>query len=162
MDPIPWLPTRKGPKYLPRTLYIHEGLAGHLRGLAESESWELADLARGMILVGLALRHLYEAESELGSMEGLINATNALNYFVHRAVRRRYSRRRRGGGCGVWITVHLPAGFVEHVDRYARGHARSRNDALAMFLQDGLYCYLLGYTRFLKGSMKNLEHEAAG
>ena len=140
-------------------MYLDERLASHLRGMAESDSWEFADLARGMILVGLALRHLYEAESEVGSMGRLINTTNALNYFVHGAVRRRYSQ--RGGGRGVWMTVSMPAGFVKHIDQYARIHARSRNDALNMFLQDGILCYLLGYTQFLKGITKSRDHEAA-
>jgi len=113
-----------------------------------------------MILVGLALRHLYEAESEVGSTQRLIKAVDALNYFVHGSVPRRYSR--RGGGQGVWVTVSLPAGFLKHVDTYARGHGRSRNDALTMFLQDGIFCYRFGYMQFLKGIMKSRENETTG
>ena len=113
-----------------------------------------------MILVGLALRHLHEAESEVDSTQRLIKAVDALKYFLHGPVPRRYNR--RGGGQGVWVTVSLPAGFLKHVDTYARGHGRSRNDALTMFLQDGIFCYRFGYMRFLKGIMKSREHEAAG
>jgi hypothetical protein len=111
-----------------------------------------------MILVGLALRHLYEAESEVGSTRRLIKAVDALNYFVHGAVRRRYSRRR--GGHGVWVTVSLPAGFLKHVDTYASSHGRSRKDALRLFLQDGIFCYRFGYMQFLKGIMKTRESTA--
>jgi hypothetical protein len=113
-----------------------------------------------MILVGLALRHLYEAESEVGSTRRFIKAVDALNYFVHGAVRRRYSP--RGGGRGEWLTVSLPAGFLKHVDTYASSHGRSRNDALTMLLQDGIFCYRFGYMQFLKGIMKSHEHAAAG
>ena len=99
------------------------------------------------------------------AIQRLITATDALNYFVHGAVRRRYSRR---GGCrGVWMAVRLPVGFLKHVDLYASGHGRSRNDALCMFLQDGLFCYLFGYTQFLKGITKsktgvNGHHDFSG
>ena len=110
-------------------------------------------------MVGLGLRHLYEAESEVGSTEHLIKAVDALNYLVHHTVQRPYSR--RSGGRGVWVTVSLPAGFVRHIDLYARSHGRSRNDALCMFLQDGLFCYLFGYTQFLKGITKLREPDAA-
>jgi hypothetical protein len=112
-----------------------------------------------MILVGLALRHLYEAESEVGSTRRLITATDALQYFVHGAVHRPYSP--RSGSLGVWMTVSLPAGFLKHVDQYARSHGRSRNDAMNMFLQDGIFCYRFGYMQFLKGIRKLREHEAA-
>jgi hypothetical protein len=113
-----------------------------------------------MILVGLALRHLYEAESEVSSTHRLIKTVDALNYFLHGSVRRRYSR--RGGGQGVWVIVSLPAGFLKHVDTYASGHGRSRNDALTLFLQDGIFCYRFGYMQFLKGIMKSRGHEATG
>jgi hypothetical protein len=113
-----------------------------------------------MILVGLALRHLYEAESEVASTQRLIKAVDALNYFVHGAVRCRYSP--RGGGRGEWLTVSLPTGFLKHVATYPSSHGRSRNDALTMFLQDGIFCYRFGYIQFLKGIMKPREHEAAG
>ena len=132
LEQIPWLPVPRGPKYLRRTLYLDYRLASHLRDFAKSESWELADLARCMILVGLALRHLYESESAVGSTQRLITATDALKYFTRGAVRRRYSR--RSAGQGVWMTVSLPAGFLKHVDTYARSHGRSRNDALNLFL----------------------------
>ena len=108
LEHIPWPPAPRSPKHLPRTLYLDERLAYHLRGLAKSESWELADLARGMIMVGLTMRHLHESESELGSNQRLIKAVDALNYLVRGAVGRRYSR--RGRGRGVWMTVSLPAG----------------------------------------------------
>ena len=157
LEPIPWPPLPRGPKYLRRTLYLDYRLASHLRDFAKSESWELADLARCMILVGLALRHLYEAESTVGSTKRLITAIDALKYFTHGTVRRRYSR--RSGGQGVWMTVSLPAGFLKHVDTYASSHGRSRNDALTLFLQDGIFCYRFGYIQFLKGIMKHHEHE---
>ncbi len=160
MEPTTWPPAVRGPKYLRRTLYLDYRLDSHLRDFAKSESWELADLARGMIMVGLALRHLYESESEVGSTKRLITATDALEYFAHGTVRRRYSR--RGGGEGVWMTVSLPAGFLKHVDTYASSHGRSRNDALGMFLQDGIFCYRFGYMQFLKGIMKRREHDGTG
>jgi len=160
LEHLPWPPAPRGPKYLTRTLYLDYRLVSHLRDFAKSESWQIADLTRCMILVGLALRHLYEAESEVGSTQRLIKAVDALNYFLHGTVPRRYSR--RGGGQGVWVTVSLPAGFLKHVDTYARGHGRSRNDALTMFLQDGIFCYRFGYMQFLRGIMKSREHEAAG
>jgi hypothetical protein len=150
----------RGPKYVRRTLYLNSGLVHHLKEFAESESWQVADLARGMILVGLALRHLYEAQSEVASSQRFITATDALKYFKRGAVPRRY--RRRSGRRGETVTVHLPAGFLTHADAYARGHGRSRNDALRLFLQDGVFCYRFGYMQFLKGITKHLEHEAAG
>jgi hypothetical protein len=150
---------QRGPKYVRRSLYLDAWLAHELKGLAESESWQRADLARGMIMVGLTLRHLHETESEVGSMEHFVTATDALNYLVHGAVRRRYSR--HGGGRAEWVTLHLPAGFLKHVDLYARGHGRSRNDALSMLLQDGLLCYLFGYRHFLKAGIEARDHQAA-
>jgi len=158
LERIPWPHAPRGPKYLTRTLYLDERLVSHLREFAESESWQIADLARCMILVGLALRHLYEAESEVASTRRLITATDALQYFVHSAVSRRYSP--RSGSLGVWMTVSLPAGFLKHVDQYARSHGRSRNDALRLFLQDGIFCYRFGYMQFLKGIMRSREHDA--
>ena len=158
--PWPWSPAPRGPKYLTRTLYLDYRLVSHLRHFAKSESWQIADLARCMILVGLALRHLYEAESEVGSTQRLIKAVDALKYFGRGAVPRRYSR--HGRGHGVWVTVSLPAGFLTHVDTYASSHGRSRNDALRLFLQDGIFCYRFGYKQFLKGIMKPREHEAVG
>jgi len=160
LEPTTWLPVPRGPKYLRRTLYLDYRLASHLRDFAKSESWEIADLARCMILVGLALRHLYEAESEVGSTQRLITATDALKKHFAGGVPRRYSR--RTSGQGVWMTVSLPAGFLQHVDSYARSHGRSRNDALNLFLQDGIFCYRFGYMQFLKGITNYLEHEAAG
>ena len=149
----------RGPKYVRRTLYLDGRLVHHVKRLAESESWQLADLARGMIMVGLTLRQLHEAESEIVSMKHFVTAKDALNYLVHGAVRRRY--RRRGGRRGESVTVHLPAGFLKHLDMYAHSHGRSRNDALRALLQDGLLCYMFGYNHFLKGIMKSREHEAA-
>ncbi len=160
MEQISWLPAPRSKKYLVRTLYLDYRLASHIRKFAKSESWEIADLARGMILVGLALRHLYEAESKVASTQRLITTTDALKKYFAGGVPRRYSR--RTGGQGVWMTVSLPAGFLKHVDQYARSHGRSRNDALGMFLQDGIFCYRFGYMQFLKGITKTLEQEAAG
>jgi len=100
LEQIPWPPAPRGPKYLPRTVYVDERLAYHLRELAKSESWELADLARGMIMVGLTLRNLHEAESEVGSMNRWITVTDALNHFLHGAVPRRYSDVVEADGCG--------------------------------------------------------------
>ncbi len=141
MEHITWPPAARGPKYLRRTLYLDYRLASHLRDFAKSESWEPADLARSMILVGLALRQLYESESAVGSTQRLITAIDALKYFAHGAVRRRYSQ--RSGGQRVWMTVSLPAGFLKHVDTYAGSHGRSRNDALTLFLQDILLSFRL-------------------
>jgi hypothetical protein len=113
-----------------------------------------------MIMVGLTLRHLHEAESEVRSMHHFVTATDALNYLAHGAVRRRYKR--SGGRRGEWITVHLPAGFLKHVDIYAQGHGRSRNDALSMLLQDGLLCYLFAYGHFLKSAIEARNHATVG
>jgi hypothetical protein len=86
--------------------------------LAKSESWELADLARGMIISGLAIRNLHAANPQ--RMGRFITVTAALNYLGHGANRRRYSP--RGKIRGQWLTIHLPQGFLKHVDLYARGH----------------------------------------
>ena len=147
----------RGPKYVRRTIYLDARLFRHLKGLAKSETWQLADLARGLIMVGLILRHLHEAESEVVSMDHYVTAVDALNYLAHREVRRRYSG--RGGGRGESVTVHLPARFLDHVDLYARGHGRSRNEALTILLQDGVLCYVFGYRHFLRAAIKARDHE---
>jgi hypothetical protein len=85
-------------------------------------------------------------------MGRFITVTAALNYLGHGAGRRRYSS--RGKIREQWVTIHLPAGFLQHVDLYARGHGRSRNDALSMFLHDGLSLYVIGYKHFLEAAIK--------
>ena len=145
-------PIPRGPKYLSRSLYLDFRLAHRLRELAKSESWELADLARGMVISGLTIRNLHGANPR--RMERFITATAALNYFSHGAGRRYGAR---GKIRGQWVTVHLPAGFLKHVDLYARSHGRSRNDALSMLLQDGLRLYLIGYKYFLEAALEPRE-----
>jgi hypothetical protein len=121
--------------------------------LAVSESWELADLARVMIIVGLTIRELHEAEGQMRNEHELIIGVEALTRLTRGRASRPYHRRgvsRRG----IWVTVHLPSGFLRHVATYARMNGRSQNDALTMFLRDGLLCYFTGYNRFLKAIAK--------
>lgn len=139
-------------------MYLRRRLLVYLRKLAESESWELADLARALMTVGLTLRYLYEARSGVGSKHRVFTAKVALNYLGHGTVRRGYSPR---GSRGEWLTVHLPAGFLKKVDMWAHDHGRSRNDALSLFLQDGLFCYLSSYKRFLKATIDARNSQAA-
>ena len=108
-----------------------------------------------MIISGLTIRNLHTANPR--RMERFIHVTAALNYF-RRGAGRRYSL--RGKIRGQWVTVHLPAGFLKHVDLYARGHGRSRNDALSMLLQDGLSLYLIGYKHFLEAALELSETTA--
>ena len=42
-----------GARYVQRNLYLRSRLAYQLRNVAINESWELADLARTMVMVGL-------------------------------------------------------------------------------------------------------------
>jgi hypothetical protein len=109
-----------------------------------------------MIISGLTIRNLHAANPQ--RMERFITVTAALNYLGHGAGRQRYSS--RGKIRGQWVTIHLQAGFLQHVDLYARGHGRSRNDALSMFLQDGLSLYLIGYKHFLEAAIKTRETTA--
>jgi predicted HTH transcriptional regulator len=117
--------------------------------LAINESWELADLARAMILVGLTIRELHEMEEELRGQHELIIGLEELTRLTRGRSSRPYHKRGLSRK-GVWITVHLPAGLLAHVATYARMNGRSRNDALAMLLRDGMLCYSTGYNRFLK------------
>lgn len=148
----------RGPKYVRRTLYLDARLVRRLKNLAESESWQLADLTRPVITVVLTFRYLYEVGSEAGSNHRLIAIMKALNYFGSGTTPRRYSQR---GFRGEWVTVHLPADFLQHVGMYAHGHGRTRNSALSMFLRDGLLCYFFGYKHFLKTATEASDHEAA-
>lgn len=143
-----------GPKYVRRTLYLGQRLAYHIRDMAVKESWEVADLARAMILTGLTIREIHDMEEEVRGRHELITATEVLTRLTRGRVSRRYSRRgyRREG---TWITVHLPTGFLAHIRTYAKMEGRSQNDALCMFLEDGLLCYLTGHNRFLKALAAN-------
>jgi hypothetical protein len=138
-----------GARYVQRNLYLRSRLAYQLRNVAIDESWELADLARTMVMVGLTIRELHQAEEEIRSEHKLIIGLEAFTRLVQGHVSRPY-RRRTGNRKGVWVTVHFPAGFLKHVVAYARMNGQSLNGALAMFLRDGLLCYLTGYNRFLK------------
>jgi hypothetical protein len=109
-----------------------------------------------MIIAGLTIRHLHGANPRV--TERFITVTAALNYLGQSTVRR-YSQ--RGMVRGQWVTIHLPAGFLKHVDLYARNYGRSRNDALSMLLRDGLLLYLIGYKHFLKAALDAREHETA-
>src|SRR5208337_3923570 len=115
-------------RYVRCTVYLHGRLARHLKRHAESESWQLADLARGMIIAGLTFRCIYDSE-KARSLERFVAAEGALNFLGYGAGRRRYSP--RGLGRGEWVTVHLPVGFLKQVAMWAGRHGRSRNDALS-------------------------------
>jgi hypothetical protein len=149
-------PTLRGPRYVRCTVYLHGRLALHLKRHAESESWQLADLARGMIIAGLTFRHIYDSEKER-SLERFVTATGALKFIG--PVRRRYSP--RGLGRGEWVTIHLPLGFLKQVAMWARSHRRSRNDALSLLLQDGLLLYVTAYKRFQEPAIETRNHRAA-
>ncbi len=140
----------RGPRYVRCTVYLHGRLARHLKRHAELESWQLADLARGMIIAGLTFRHIYDSEKER-SLERFVTATGALEIIG--PVRRRYSP--RGLGRGDWVSIHLPLGFLKQVAMWARSHGRSRNDALSLLLQDGLLLYVTAYKRFLEAAHKS-------
>ena len=77
-------------------MYLDGRLTQYLKGHTESESWQLADLARGLIIAGLTIRHLHAANP--ASMERFVTVTAALNYLGHSAVPRWYSPRGLGRG----------------------------------------------------------------
>jgi hypothetical protein len=126
--------------------------------LAARESWELADLGRVLIMMGLAFRELHDAEADVRRKKhrlfAAVKILNALTPRMGGGSRRPY-RMRIGSSNSVWITVHLPAGFLTHVAKYARMNGRSQNDALTLFLRDGLLLYLYGYSRFLKAQAES-------
>lgn len=132
-------------------MYLGGQLSRHLKERAETESWQLADLARGMIIAGLTFRHIYDSEKQR-SLERFVAATKALNFLSYGAGRRRYRPRRLGRG--KWVTVHLPAGLLYQVAMWARGHGRSRNDALSLFLQDGFLLYVTANKRFQEAAIE--------
>jgi len=144
---FPMQPT--GAKYVRRTIYLRRRLAWQFHNLAIGGSWQLADLARVMITLGLTIRQLYEMEEEIRGTHELITGVEALTRLTRGRVSRPYHRR-GANRKGVWITVHLPSGFLSHVATYARMNGQSQNNALTMFLRDGILCYLTGYNRFLK------------
>ena len=143
--------------YVRCTVYLGGQLGRHLKERAESESWQLADLARGMIIAGLTFRHIYDSEKER-SLERFVAATEALNFLGYGAGRRRY--RPRGLGRGEWVTIHLPAGLLKQVAVWACRHGRSRNDALSLLLQDGLLLYVTANKRFQEAAEEARSHEA--
>jgi hypothetical protein len=102
-----------------------------------------------MILVGLSIRELHEMEEEIRGQHELIIGLEGLTRLARGRLSRPYHKRGVNRK-GVWITVHLPAGFLTHVAIYATMNGRSQNDALTMFLRDGMLCYFTGYNRFLK------------
>ncbi|MFI5449799.1 MAG: hypothetical protein ACHQ03_08570 [Candidatus Bathyarchaeia archaeon] len=109
-----------------------------------------------MIIAGLTFRHIYDSEKER-SLERFVTATGALKFLG--PVRGRYSP--RGLGRGEWVTIHLPAGFLKQVVMWARSHGRSRNDALSLFLQDGLLLYVTAYKRFERAATETRNHVVA-
>ena len=100
-------------------------------------------------MVGLTVRELHEMEEEIRGTHKLLIGVEALRRLTGGRVSRPYHRRGMNRK-GVWITVHMPAGFLAHVATYARMNGCSQNYALTMFLRDGMVCYLTGYNRFLK------------
>jgi hypothetical protein len=99
-----------------------------------------------MIITGLTVRELLKAQEH---SEHKLIALEALNQFSRDRPKRAY-RPRTYDRKGEWITVHLPAGFLTHVATYAKVNGYSQNEALAMFLRDGMRCYLAGRKRFLR------------
>ena len=138
-----------GAKYVRRTVYLHHRLAWQFRNLAIEGSWQMADLARAMVIVGLTIRELHEMEEDIRGTHELMIGVEALTRLTRGRVSGPYHRRGMNRK-GVWIRVHLPAGLLAHVATYARMNSRSQNDALTMFLRDGMLCYHTGYNRFLK------------
>ena len=117
--------------------------------MAVKESWQLADLARTMIIVGLTVRELHESEEQMHAERKLIVAVKELTRLTKGRASHPY-RFRGVNRRGVWVTVHLPASLLAHVGAYARMKGYSQNDVLTMFLRDGVLCYLTGYNRFLR------------
>jgi len=138
-----------GARYVRRTIYLHQRLAWQFRNLVIHGSWQLADLARVMIIVGLTIRELHEMEEDIRGTHELITGVEALTRLTRGRVSRPYHKR-GANRKGVWFTVHIPAGFLAHVATYARMNGRSQNHVLTMFLRDGMLCYLTGYNRFLR------------
>jgi len=141
--------SRPRAKYATITLYLSAGLARHFRGVAADGGWELADLARTLILAGLSFSLLHVAEGELASETRLIYEVREFTRTITGTVRRPYQTRsssRRGS----WITIRLPEGFLKFLSLYARSTGRSRNRALNLFLKAGLLLYLSGYNKFLR------------
>jgi len=101
-----------------------------------------------MIIVGLTVRELLKAQEGIRSKHRLI-AVEALRQFSPDGAKRAY-KLRTSDRKGEWVTVHLPAGLLTHVATYAKVNGYSQNEALAMFLKDGMRCYLAGRKRFLR------------
>jgi hypothetical protein len=73
----------RGPKYVQCMVYLGQHLGRNLKRRAESESWQLADLARGMIIAGLTFRFIYDSEKHR-SLEHFVAMTGALNSLDQR------------------------------------------------------------------------------
>ena len=76
----------------PRTLYLRKRLAYQFRNVAIGESWQMADLARVVILARLTIHELHEAEEEIRSKHELIAGIEALTRLTRGRVNRSYRR----------------------------------------------------------------------
>lgn len=153
--------SRPRAKYVATTLYLPVGLAYQFRGVAKDGGWELGDLARVLILAGLAFTLFRLAEDELASETRLTYAVGEVSRLMTGRVRRPYQTGPTGKR-GSWITVRLPAGFLKFLCMYARSTGRSRNGALNVFLKGGLLVYLTGYNKFLRTIIARTDSQLKG
>jgi len=149
------------PKYGVRTLYLPAGLESQLRVVAAEGSWELGDLARALILAGLAFSLLRLAAHDLATETYLSNAVRELRKLTTGTTKRPYRPGYKGMRSS-WITVRLPEGFLKFLTMYARSTGRSRNDALKLFIRAGLLLYLSGYNKFLSAIRVQKESKVTG
>ena len=136
-------------RYVQHPIYVSFRLAYYFRKLAARDGLRLGDLGRILVFLGFTIRVILWGR-ELQERKGLEAAVRELEELTRGRVKRAYALSK--GSRGVWLNVRFPRDFLGSVDRYAKATGQSSNDALAHFLQDGLYLYLTGRKRLLKAT----------
>ena len=129
------------------SLYLDGRQAYAVKGLASDEGWDVADLLRVLIVLGL--REAFQDTEHLAKR---------LRYggFVRRMLRPLKAEI----ASSAVMDLRLPGGLAMIVDVYARGTAASRNQALSELILAGTKAYCeteLSFHKALKASRAGPE-----
>jgi hypothetical protein len=137
------------------TVRVRSQVAIQLRELAEALGWQLADLQRTLICVGVTFFFLSlggqdreeAARTLLGGLKLLKPSTSFSLNFSERPYAFRIPGRK-----STLMTLNLPRSIRDLVAAYAGLMRASRNETYSKCLQQGLLIYLKAQTTILQAS----------
>lgn len=139
-------------------------IAEHLRRIALGDCWEISDLARALICLGASASFLRLQDAEAADRFKATATLGRAADVLDAAVGKLSPRPRASPGVAVsgLLSLRLPQGLLRVITAYAATSARSRNEALVMFLERGLVMYLKGQNILLETIRSlNLEQTKA-